>query len=93
MAIFSASVFDRLRIWVCAIVRFFSTVRCGKRLKFWKHIPMCVRTLSRSQSGSVISSSPMKTLPPVGVSSMLTQRSSVDFPEPDGPMTHTTSPG
>ncbi len=56
-------------------------------------MPIRRRTLSMSTSGSVISSSPMKTLPPVGVSSRFTQRSSVDLPEPDGPMTQTTSPG
>ena len=40
----------------------------------------------------MISSPATKILPLVGVSSMLTQRSSVDLPEPDGPMTQTTWP-
>ena len=55
-------------------------------------MPMRERSLSTSASGSVISSPSTKILPLVGVSSMLTQRSSVDLPEPDGPMTQTTWP-
>ena len=45
-----------------------------------------------SQSGSVTSTPPTLTVPAVGCSSRLTQRSRVDLPEPDGPMTQTTSP-
>ena len=55
-------------------------------------MPIRLRTSSRSTSGSVISSPSMKILPEVGSSSRFTQRSSVDLPEPEGPMTQTTSP-
>ena len=70
-----------------------STVRCGNRLKDWKTIPMRRRRASTGAPGAVSSSSPRKTRPRVGRSSMLRQRSSVDLPDPDGPMTQTTSPG
>ena len=55
-------------------------------------MPIFVRTRSRSQSCSQMFSPSMRMWPPVGCSSRLTQRSSVDLPEPDGPITHTTSP-
>ena len=45
-----------------------------------------------STSGSVSSTPSTTTVPAVGSSSRLTQRSSVDLPDPDGPMTQTTSP-
>jgi hypothetical protein len=55
-------------------------------------MPIFVRSRSMSTSGSV-SSTPLTTiLPPFGSSSRFTQRSSVDLPEPDGPMMQTTSP-
>ena len=56
-------------------------------------MPIRRRTASMSTSGSVTSTPPTNTFPDVGCSSRFTQRSSVDFPEPDGPMTHTTSLG
>ncbi len=65
---------------------------CGNRLNCWKTIPIRARSLSTSASGSVISSPSTKIRPLVGVSSMLTQRSSVDLPEPLGPITQTTWP-
>ena len=49
-------------------------------------MPIRLRTLSTSTSGSVISMPSTKILPDVGSSSRLTQRSSVDLPEPDGPI-------
>ena len=68
------------------------TVMCGNRLKCWNTMPMCWRTLSRSTFGSVRSNSSTTTLPPVMSSSLFRQRRNVDLPEPDGPMTQTTSP-
>ena len=41
---------------------------------------------------SVISTWLKRICPPVGTSSRLRQRRNVDLPEPDGPMTTTTSP-
>ena len=55
-------------------------------------MPIRARILSTSMSGSVISTPSTKIWPDVGVSSRLTQRSSVDLPEPDGPITQTTWP-
>ena len=88
----SASFLPRPRTRRCAIVRFSVTVRCGKRLNCWNTMPIRRRTASMSTSGSVTSTPPTKICPDVGSSSRLMQRSSVDFPDPDRPMTHTTSP-
>ena len=74
------------------MVRLRSTLRCGNRLNCWKTIPIRLRIWSRLTSGSVISTPSMKILPEVGSSSRLMQRSSVDLPEPDGPITQTTWP-
>ena len=69
-----------------------SAVRWGKRLNDWKTIPTLRRRSFTRAPGAVISSSPRKIRPAVGISSRFRQRRSVDFPEPEGPMTHTTSP-
>ena len=55
-------------------------------------MPIRERTSSRSVSGSVMSMPSTRILPEVGSSSRLTQRSRVDLPDPDGPMTQTTWP-
>ena len=55
-------------------------------------MPTPRRTASMSTSGSVTSTPSTTTCPLVGTSSRLTHRSSVDLPDPDGPMTQTTSP-
>ena len=65
---------------------------CGKRLNCWNTMPMRERTASRSVSGSQMSTPSTRICPLSGSSSRLTQRSSVDLPDPDGPITHTTSP-
>ncbi len=44
----------------------------------------------RSSRGSSVPSNSIA--PPSSISSPLVQRSSVDLPEPDGPIRHTTSP-
>ena len=64
---------------------------CGKRLKDWKTIPMRRLTWFWSTPGAVISSPPRTIRPPSIGSSRLTQRSSVDFPDPEAPMRQTTS--
>ena len=68
-----------------------STDMCGKRLKVWNTIPMCRRMRSTSTPSAVISSPPTTMRPASIGSRRLMQRSSVDLPEPDAPMTHTTS--
>src|SRR5690554_2043441 len=75
-----------------ASVMFSSTVRCGKRLNCWNTMPVSRRMRSMALTSSV-SSTPSTTMRPSWwSSSLLIQRISVDFPEPDGPMTTTTSP-
>jgi hypothetical protein len=75
-----------------ASITFCSAVFSGKRLKDWKTMPMRWRRSLTGARGAVISSSPTKTRPASGRSSRFRQRSSVDLPEPDGPMTQTTWP-
>jgi hypothetical protein len=69
-----------------------SAVLCGNSSKLWNTMPMRWRTLRTSVSrvGSGMPSS--STRPPFRVSSALVQRSSVDLPEPEGPIRHITSP-
>ncbi|MCY1562420.1 hypothetical protein D9M68_998120 [compost metagenome] len=55
-------------------------------------MPMCRRTSLISTLGSVTSKPSTVTWPPVMSSSLFRQRRKVDFPEPDGPITQTTSP-
>jgi hypothetical protein len=80
----------RTRCW--AIVRLRSTERCGKRLNDWKTMPIRLRRRSTSASGVEDVLALDEDGPSDASSSRFTQRSSVDFPEPDGPMTQTTSP-
>ncbi|MGY3455181.1 hypothetical protein ACVWW5_000631 [Bradyrhizobium sp. LM3.4] len=72
---------------------------CGNRLKCWNTMPVVARNrASVLTSGSFVPApnekrvSPTRTLPPSGVTRRLTQRSSVDLPEPDGPISATTPP-
>ena len=74
---------------------FSSAVNIGSRLKNWKMKPMCSR---RSFVIAVSLSSPSRvpaivTWPSVGWSSAASRCISVDFPEPEGPMTAVSFPG
>ena len=63
---------------------------CGKRLYDWKTIPIRRRTAFTSR-GRVMST-PSRWIRPESIgSSRLTQRRSVDLPEPDAPISATTS--
>ena len=66
--------------------------RCAKRLKDWKTMPISARVAASSlpSCGSGLPS--MRTSPESMVSSLLMVRQSVDLPEPEGPITTTTSP-
>ncbi len=73
-------------------MQFCSTVMLWNRLKDWNTMP----TFARYALGLV----PLRMFcpwnritPSVGVSSRLMQRRSVDLPEPEAPMMHTTSLG
>ena len=69
-------------------------VRYGSRWKDWKTKPMrCARTAARSRSGAAPTSIPsISIVPLVGLSSRPSRLSSVDLPEPDGPVIATCSP-
>ena len=69
------------------------TVMCGKRLNLWKTMPISRRTSFTLTCGSVMHCPRKNTWPAVGFSSRLRQRKKVLLPDPDGPMTTTTSWG
>src|SRR5690554_347399 len=71
---------------------FSRTVRCGKRLNDWNTMPVSRRIWSMARTSSVSSTPSTTVLPSWCSSSLLMQRMRVDLPEPDGPMTTTTSP-
>src|SRR5680860_288399 len=70
---------------------FSSAVLCGKRLKLWNTIPIFCHTLFTFVFGSVMSMPSMMIVPRCMGSSAFIQRSMVDLPEPEGPITTTTS--
>ena len=87
-----ASSLDSLRTLIGPSVTFWRTVLWAKRLKDWKTIPTSARSLARPFPSSGSATPSMVIRPePIG-SSRLMQRQRVDFPDPDGPMTTTTSP-
>ena len=75
-----------------ADMMFSMTVRLEKRLNDWNTMPIFCRIFSIRHFGSVMTSPSNVTVPEVGFSSWFRQRSSVDLPVPDGPMTEMTSP-
>ena len=103
---FSSS--SRARCWAfslghCStVVRLSATlsiaVRCGKSWKLWNTMPVCRRSFWMAAKPTFmpgsksIASSPIRTVPEVGISSRLMQRSSVDLPPPDGPTSAVTLP-
>ena len=92
-AVFSASAADRPFTFCGASMMFSSAVMCGKRLNDWNTIPTRVRSVGRFTPRRVIESPSTRMSPCWTRSRPLTQRISVDLPEPDGPQTTTTSPG
>ena len=75
--------FESLRTSVSPIITLPSAVMFWNRLKRWKTIPTSPGRGGRPSS---------ETVPASGGSSRQRQRSSVDFPEPDGPMITFTWP-
>ena len=65
-------------------------VWCGKRPTFWMTYPMVRR--SSTGSAAVTSSPSIRTRPLVGSISRLIIRSTVDLPQPDGPISTASSP-
>ncbi len=92
MARLSASSFFIPRTLIGPSVTFSRMVLWAKRLNDWKTIPTSARSLARSLPswGSGWPSSEM--VPSLIVSRRLIARQSVDLPDPDGPITTTTSP-
>ena len=73
---------------------FSSTVMPSSRLKNWKTRPMCRRRIRASSSSlRPVTGSPATVMSPSsGVSSPATRFSSVDLPQPEGPIRATNSP-
>ena len=92
MATFSASSFFMPRTWMGPRVTFSRIDMCAKRLKLWKTMPSSARICvsSRPSCGRGLPS--MRISPESMVSRRLMVRHMVDLPEPDGPMTTSTSP-
>ncbi len=63
---------------------------CGKRLYAWKTIPIFCRSAFTSTFAPVTVCPSTTIVPASTCSRRLMQRRSVDFPEPDAPMRHTT---
>ena len=70
---------------------FSRAVWSGKRLKCWKTMPMRARRMSGLTSRAL--SPARSTSPLLGSCRRLTPRSSVDLPEPEGPMMQVVVPG
>ena len=89
---FSASPLDFPRTLIGPSVTFSRTVLCAKRLKLWNTMPTSLRRRASSLPSSG-SGSPSMAISPCSIASRrLIVRQSVDLPEPEGPMTTTTSP-
>ena len=78
--------------WIGAIMTFSSAVLCGNRLYCWNTIDTSLRSaiFSWSVCSSCTSKLATRMLPLLIGTRPLMQRSSVDLPEPEGPMMHTT---
>src|SRR5882724_4832793 len=87
-----ASSFRRPSTFSCARQRFSTIRRCGNSSKCWNTMPTRARSFGRSVLGSLTLMPSRVISPPWIGSSALTHLMSVDFPEPDGPHTTTTSP-
>ena len=93
----TASFFATPCAWTGPSMTFSRTVRCGNRLWCWNTIAERSRSAVRSAFDTGFAKSmagpPSKaTTPASGVSSPLSDRSTVVLPEPLGPMSTTTSP-
>ena len=92
MASSSAAAFGVLRTLISPRVTFSRAVLWAKRLKLWNTMPTSARRAASSLP-SAASGLPSRVMVPLSmVSRRLMVRHSVDLPEPEGPMTTTTSP-
>ena len=88
----TASAVLRLSTCFWARVRLSMMLRCGNSSKCWNTMPTRLRSLGRLVAGSVICTPSTVMLPFCTGSRPLTVLMRVDFPEPEGPHTTTTSP-
>src|SRR6476660_6152253 len=87
-----ASSCERPSTFACARQRFSMILRCGNSSKCWNTMPPRARSFGRSVLGS-LTLMPSRMISPLwNGSSALTHLIRVDFPDPDGPHTTTTSP-
>ena len=89
---FLASAADFLRTLIGPSVTFSKTVLWEKRLNDWNTIPTSARRCASPLPSSGSCSPSIVIVPDSIVSSRLMTRHRVDFPDPDGPSTTTTSP-
>ena len=92
MAFASASLRDIRFTLIGASVMFSRTVLWANRLNDWKTMPTSARSFASPAPSSGSFWPSMVIVPESMVSSRLIARQSVDLPEPEGPMTTTTSP-
>ena len=92
MAVASACALGMCLTSMGARVQLSSTDLLLKRLKPWNTMPIFWRRAFRLTFKSIKSCPSNQMWPESASSSKLMQRSSVDLPEPDAPMMHTTSP-
>ena len=80
---------------IAGSVTFSSTLIPSSKLKNWKTIPMCFRRMRASWFSSLSDSvsSASQISPSDGLSRPAIKLSSVDLPQPDGPITATNSAG
>src|SRR5450756_1482256 len=88
----SASWCERPSTFSWARQRFSMILRCGNSSKCWNTMPTRARSFGRSVLGSLTLMPSTMICPLWNGSSALTHLINVDFPEPDGPHTTTTSP-
>ena len=74
-------------------VTFSRIVLCANRLNDWNTMPTSARSCASALPSSGSGWPSMVIVPDSIVSSRLIARHRVDLPDPDGPMTTTTSPG
>ncbi|CFN81233.1 Uncharacterised protein [Bordetella pertussis] len=97
----TASSRDRPSTYSGASITLPSAVLCGNRLKCWNTMPILPRTrrtwaelgpISRPCASCHMDSPSISIAPLVGRSRVISRRSKVDLPEPDGPITETVWP-
>ena len=87
-----ASALDSLRTLIGPRVTFWRIVLWANRLNDWNTMPTSARSRARALPSSGRATPSIVIVPDVTGSSRLMHRIRVDLPDPDGPMTISTSP-